>query len=449
MQRSTVVVRAGTVGLVALLVVGVVVGLGAVAGGERGGVRPRAAVVPAPLAFARSGDRVVSVDVDRAEVAVSARRAVGSIDGRLLFQTVPDPGGRGASLVALDARTGDEQWRQPVAAGLSPIVASQDGGAVVLAGIVEGSSTSGYPAPRTETTLSIARRGAEVEAHTLRGNYEPEAFSRDGDRLYLIKYVPAAAPTGYQVRQLDLATGEVSGVESVDIRPGAVMGGSARGRVMAPDGSRLYTLYSVPAGVPDGLHGTDTERGRAFVHILDLEEGWAHCLLLPDPIGVEAMATGPMAISPDGETLAVVDPGFNGFSSGGRSTVVTVATDSLMVGPVHEDLGPRWPTAAAVAADGSVFVAGSGGQGRPRVDVVDADAGTVLRSWTTRTAVQAMSAQPGGSLLLAEPERARVVVLHPGREGGRSIPLPGDGLVAVGPAGITLPDPRDVLECAC
>ena len=52
MQRSTVVVRAGTVGLVALLVVGVVVGLGAVAGGERGGVRPRAAVVPAPLAFA-------------------------------------------------------------------------------------------------------------------------------------------------------------------------------------------------------------------------------------------------------------------------------------------------------------------------------------------------------------------------------------------------------------
>ena len=83
------------------------------------------------------------------------------------------------------------------------------------------------------------------------------------------------------------------------------------------------------------------------------------------------------------------------------------------------------------------------------MDVIDADAGTVLRGWTTRTYVQAMSAQPGGSLLLAEPERARVVVLHPGREGGRSIPLPGDGLVGVGPAGITLPDPRDVLECAC
>ena len=449
MQRSTVVVRAGMVGLVALLVAGVVVGLGAVAGGERGRVQPRAAVVPAPLAFARSGDRVVSVDVDRAEVAVSARRAVGSIDGRLLFQTVPDPGGRGASLVARDARTGDEQWRQAVEAGLSPIVASQDGDAVVLAGIVEGSSASGYPAPRTETELSIARRGAEVEAHTLRGNYEPEAFSQDGDRLYLIKYVPAEAPTGYQVRQLDLATGEVSGVESVDIRPGAIMGGSARGRVMAPDGSRLYTRYSVPAGVPDGLHGTDTERGRAFIHILDLEEGWAHCLLLPDPIGVDTMASGPIAISPDGATLAVVDPGFDGLSYGGRSAVVTVETDTLMVGPVHEELGPRWPTAAAVGVDGTVYVAGSGGRGQPRVDVVDAEAGTVLRGWTTRTGVQAMSAQPGGSLLLAEPERARVVVLHPGREGGRSIPLPGDGLVAVGPAGITLPDPRDVLECAC
>ncbi len=447
MQRSTVAVRAGMVGLVALLVAGVVVGLGAAAGSERADVRPRAAVVPTPLAFARSGDRVVSVDVDRAEVAVSARRAVGSIDGRLLFQAVPDGGA--ASLVALDARTGEERWRQGIDAGLSPIVASQDGGAVVLAGTVEGSSASGYPAPRTETNLAIARRGAEVQAHTLRGNYEPEAFSRDGRRLYLIKYVPAEAPTGYQVRQLDLATGEVSGVESVDIRPGAVMGGSARGRVMAPDGSRLYTLYSVPAGVPDGLHGTDTERGRAFVHVLDLEEGWAHCLLLPDPIGVETMASGPMAISPDGGTIAVVDPGFDGLSSGGRSTVVTVATDTLMVGPVHQELGPRWPTAAAVGADGSVYVAGSGGRGQPRVDVIDADAGAVLRGWTTRTAVQAMSAQTGGSLLLAEPERARVVVLHPGREGGRSIALPGEGLVAVGSAGITLPDPRDVLECAC
>lgn len=449
MPRSTVVVRVGMVGLVALLVAGLVVGLGAVAGGERGGARPRAAVVPSPLAFARSGDRVVSVDVDRAEVAVSARRAVGSIDGRLLFQTVPALAGRGASLVALDARTGQERWRQPVAAGLSPIVASQDGAAVVLAGTVAGSSTSGYPAPRSETTLSIARRGADVEHHALRGNYEPEAFSRDGRRLYLIKYVPAEAPTGYQVRQLDLATGAVSGVESVDIRPGAIMGGSARGRVMAPDGSRLYTLYSVPAGVPDGLHGTDTDRGRAFVHVLDLEEGWAHCLLLPDPIGVDTMASGPMAISPDGGTLAIADPGFDGFSSGGRSTVVTVATDSLRVGPVHERLGPRWPSAAAVGADGAVYVAGSDGRGRPLVQVLDADAGTVLRGWTTRTFVQAMSAQPGGSLLLAEPERARVVVLRPGREGGRSIPLPGQGLVSVGPAGITLPDPRDVLECAC
>lgn len=446
MQRSTVGVR-GMVALVAVLVAGAVVGLGAVAGGERGSVRPRAAVVPSPLAFARSGDRVVSVDVDRAEVAVSARGAVGSIDGRLLFQTVASPDG--ASLVAVDARTGVERWRQAVDTGLSPIVASQDGGVVVLARKVEGSSASGYPSPRAVTDLSIARRGAEVQAHTLRGNYEPEAFSRDGRRLYLIKYVPAEAPTGYQVRQLDLATGDVSGVESVDIRPGAVMGGSARGRVMAPDGSRLYTLYSVPAGVPDGLHGTDTERGRAFVHILDLEEGWAHCLLLPDPIGVETMASGPMAISPDGGTLAVVDPGFDGMSTGRRSTVVTVATDTLMVGPVHETLGPRWPTAAAVGADGSVYVAGSGGRGQSRVDVIDADAGTVLRGWTTRTYVQAMSAQPGGSLLLAEPERARVVVLRPGREGGRSIALPGEGLVSVGPAGITLPDPRDVLECAC
>ena len=418
-----------------------------------GDVGAEATVVPPPLVFARTGDRVVSLDVARAEVAVSVPGAIGSTDGRLLFRVDESVGqghrggGGAAALVALDARTGVERRRQPVAAGFVPRLASHDGGAVVLVSSDAASSSVGYPAPRATTDLLVARAGGRPERHELTGNFEPEAFSLDGARLFLVEYVPAEAPTGYQVRQLDLTTGRVGPVESVDIAPGTVMGGAARDHVMAGDGSRLYTLYSVPAGVPDGLHGTDPSQGRAFLHVLDLDEGWAHCLLLPAPIGTDerSMASGPLAISPDGATLAVVDTDLDG----GRSAVVEVDTETLTTGPVHEAVGPRWPGAAALDGAGNLYVAGAGGRDRPRVEVLDLHAGERRRGWSTATPVTAMSAQPGGTLVLAEPERGRVVVLRPGREGGRSVVLPAEGTMAVGPASVTLPEPRDVLECAC
>lgn len=200
----------------------------------------------------------------------------------------------------------------------------------------------------------------------------------------------------------------------------------------------------MPAGVPDGLHGTDHERGRAFVHVLDLEEGWAHCLLLPDPIGVHSRASGPLAVSPDGRTLAVVDT----EPQTGRSSYLAVDTERLDPGPLRP-VGARWATAAAIDADRSLYVSGTGRVGRPRVEVLDLADGTRRRRWETPTLVSSLSAEPDGSLLLAEPERERVVVMRPGGSGGRSLPLPGGGAVAVGPASVTLPGPRDVLECAC
>lgn len=431
------------VALVSVVVAAVVVSAVAVTARSEPLVVGAATVVRPPLAYVRAGDSLVTVDLDRREVALAANDSVSSLDGALLFRT--RPAGPGAELEAFDPRSGVTRWRTPVAPGLEPRVASYDGARVALMAPA-AEPAGGYPAGRRTTEVVVAGPGERGRRHQLRGNFEPEAFGLDGRHLYLIKYVPAMAPTGYQVRRLDLGTGRVGPVDSPDIAADTVMGGSARAQVMAPDGRRLYTLYSVPAGVPDGLHGTDHERGRAFIHVLDLEEGWAHCLLLPDPLGVRALANGPLAVSPDGSTLAVLDADLDG----GRSSLVSVDTERLQPTEVRRGVGPRWPTSAALGAGGELYVAGGDRVGRPRIEVLDLATGERRRRWSTRTFVTAMSAEAEGSLLLAEPERARVVILRPGGAGGRSVPLPSEsGPVAVGPASVTLPGVRDVLECAC
>src|SRR3954462_8915217 len=142
-------------------------------------------------------------------------------------------------------------------------VANHDGSAVVL-GPPRSQTATDYPAGRSVTTLTIvptdgsADRSVEVE-----GNVEPEAFSSDDSNLFVLQYVPADAPVGYQVRRLDLATGELHNIRTDDSDLDKPMAGRARTQVLSPDGTRLYTLYVVGGDGPEN-------RGYAFVHVLDL-----------------------------------------------------------------------------------------------------------------------------------------------------------------------------------
>jgi hypothetical protein len=76
------------------------------------------------------------------------------------------------------------------------------------------------------------------------------------------------------------------------------MRGNARAQVMAPDGRRLYTLYTRDA--------TATDPAEAFVHVLDLERQQATCVDLPPEFAASPL--GAMAVSPSGNRLYVAAP---------------------------------------------------------------------------------------------------------------------------------------------
>jgi DNA-binding beta-propeller fold protein YncE len=209
----------------------------------------------------------------------------------------------------------------------------------------------------------VADPSATVAPRTydLAGNYEPDAFATDNRHLFVLDYQPPQTPDRYVVRQLDLYTGTVSGVNSRSKTavPEENMRGTRRMHVLSPDHQTLYTLYTHQ---PDHLHSRDLAAGlttsagtvHAFVHVLSLSQGWAYCLDLPQPFGIGPAAAHSLALSPDGSALYVADR-----SSG---MVARVDTDQLTIRATANAGGEPMLggglAAAQVGSDGSLFLSG-------------------------------------------------------------------------------------------
>jgi hypothetical protein len=81
-------------------------------------------------------------------------------------------------------------------------------------------------------------------------------------------------------------------------------------QVPAPSGTRLYTLYaSQPPALATGYNSWQAASGRevAFVHTLNLQNGWAVCVGLPKQLWGGKAAHEALAVSPNGANLYVVD----------------------------------------------------------------------------------------------------------------------------------------------
>jgi hypothetical protein len=322
--------------------------------------------------------------------------------------------------------TGVPRWSHDVAGPRRARVVSPGGRNVAL---VDG-NLSFASTPRATTVVDVATASGARELR-LAGNLDPEAFSVDGRSLYAVDYLPALQPTRYSVRKVDLATGRISDVPDRDGSVRTPMPGYSSTQLMSPDGHQLYTFYSSSEAIHD-----DGETYHAWVHVLNLEDGWAHCLDLDEQIGLSGAADAGLAVSPDGSRLFVTD--------GVSHTVVAIDTASLKVVRTRflSSLASGGQTALDVSNGATLYVPNNAG-GLTAIDTQSlAVQSTRIPSASALTAVRMDAA---GAALYLLTKDALLVVDRRGRVIHRWA-APGDAN-AIDPA-VTVPG-RGAYPCAC
>ena len=164
-----------------------------------------------------------------------------------------------------DAATGDQVSTTTIRGDLDVRVASDSGNAVALMEPLPDGVDPWTPVPRARTTIVVADPTGARDPRTyhLRGNYEPEAFSIEDSRLFLIQYLPAEAPAVYRVTVLDLADGDVYEVHGRFKTAPERMPGIRLRQVFDRTTSQLYTLYSTePRDSRRSTATGDTATGR-------------------------------------------------------------------------------------------------------------------------------------------------------------------------------------------
>jgi hypothetical protein len=310
---------------------------------------------------------------DTGAVAFTAPAAVPTPDWSTLFRA--EPFGDLTRLAAIDPLSGLETGSREVdVPGLAVRTVSNDGELVALGPPRSGDGA--YPAGREEKTLVVTGLTGDLRRFDLAGNFEPDAFSIDGTGLFLIEYTPPASPDRYGVRRLDLGSGTVGEVTSRDKEVvQEEMRGTARTQVLSPDGTRLYTLYTVET------------LGTAFVHVLSLDEQWAHCVDLPPPFGEAPDTVTALAVSPDGDRLFVAD------ASAGA--LAEVDTRELAVARAADlPMDPESDAAGAAVGEGVLYV-GSGSE----VTTVDTGSLEAVGGWPIDGTLSSVRLGPDGDRL--------------------------------------------------
>ncbi|HET7928127.1 MAG TPA: hypothetical protein VFM40_01105 [Actinomycetota bacterium] len=312
--------------------------------------------------------------------------------GSTLLETVDGAGAEQASTVRLDGT-------------LEIRVVAESGSAVALMDPLPEGWDPEVPLPRSRTPIVVADPTGAMEPRTydLRGNFEPEAFSTDDRRLFLIQHLPAEAPTVYRVTVLDLRTGRVVPVFGPFKGPAERMPGIRLQQVLSPNADQLYTLYSSarPGYAP---HHAPVPNGAtvSFVHVLSLQDGWAHCVGLPKELWDRPASEQAMATSPNGRLLYIADPTL------GLVTVMDTASLEIRTYTIDLSVSGVQRASAVVSADGSALFVATAGE-HPGITRIDTNTFDVVRTWATDDVSGLGLSADGERLYVASDDRVEVV----------------------------------------
>jgi len=355
------------------------------------------ATVPSETLLLGTGAGPLLVEVPAGSVLFEQPGSVASLGGEWVLST---EGLKGSTLLhTRDAATGAIVDTTEVPGALDVRVVSESGRAVALMDPLPQGWDPFVPLPRATTTIVVADPTGATEPRTfeLVGNFEPEAFSAADDALFLIQHLPAETPQAYRVTMLDLNQGRVRPVFGPFKGAAERMPGIRLQQVLSPTATQLYTLYSSahPGYIP---HTAPATEGAivSFVHVLSLEDGWAHCVGLPESMWDRPSAEQAMAPTLDGAHLFVVDAG--------RGEVVVLDTGTLRVRAAEVDLGLSGAierTTAQMSADGrTLFVATAGPEGST-VSAVDVGTFEVVDRWNVDGRISSLGLSADGARLYA------------------------------------------------
>jgi hypothetical protein len=151
--------------------------------------------------------------------------------------------------------------------------------------------------PRAQTSFVVLNaRNLRTRTHiVLRGDFSFDALSPDGTRMYLIHYLSRRDPTRYEVRALDVPSGNLLPTSIVDkSEPDERMAGYPITRATTADGRWAYTLYDGAGKEP-------------FVHALDTVNSEAHCIDLAMLAGRQNLYDLRLGLGEGDAGLAVFD----------------------------------------------------------------------------------------------------------------------------------------------
>ena len=350
------------------------------------------------------------VQVPSGSVLFDRPGTVASLGGSWLLSATPSAGS--TLLETVDGADAEPASDVRLDGTLDVRVVSESGAAVALTDPLPDGWDPEVPLPRSRTPIVVADpTGAEQpRTYDLRGNFEPEAFSTDDRQLFMIQHLPAEAPTVYRVTVLDLKRGRVYPVFGPYKTPPERMPGIRLQQIISPNADQLYTLYSsARPGYAPHHAPVANDATVSFVHVLSLQEGWAHCVGLPKELWDRPASEQAMATSPNGRLLYIVD------ATLGLVTVMDTASLEIRTAPIDLAVPGVRHTSAVVTADGSaLFVATSGEHSG--VTRIDTDTFEVLRRWETDDVSGLGLSADGERLYVAFDDRVEVMDATSGSE---------------------------------